>query len=65
MNTFFLDNFINTKELSHLAKEVKRKQLAKTIGEINRLNEIQNNIILKRKTSISDYIQKQLSNKNA
>ncbi len=61
MNTFFLDNFINTKELNHLAKEVKRKQLAKTIGAINRLNEIQNNIILKRQTSITDYIQKKLS----
>ena len=65
MNSFFLDNFIIEKELNHLAREVKRKQLAKTIGAIEKFNQMQNEIIRKERLSISQYIQKQLSNKNA
>ena len=45
MNDLFQDEFMNTKLLSRLAKEVRREQLNKTISEIDYLNELQSHII--------------------
>ena len=45
MNDFFQDEFMNTKLLSRLAKEIRKEQLNKTIGEIDYLNELQSHIV--------------------
>ena len=47
MKTFFQDEFINSKVLSRLAKEIRREQLDSTIAEIGYLNELQSHIISK------------------
>ena len=65
MNTFFLDNFISNRELNYLAKEVKRKQLNKTIYAIGKLNEHQTNIIKEQNLNTSQYFQKKMSERNA
>ncbi len=65
MNTFFLDNFISNRELDHLTKEVKRKQLNKTIYAIGKLNERQTNIIKEQNLNTTKYFQKKLSERNA
>ena len=45
MNDFFQDEFMNTKLLSRLTREIKREQLDKTIGEIDYFNEIQSHML--------------------
>lgn len=45
MNTFFQDEFINSRVLSRLKKEIKREQLDSTIAELNYLNELQSHIV--------------------
>ena len=45
MKTFFQDEFINSKVLLRLAKEVRREQLDSTIDEISYLNELQSHIV--------------------
>ena len=47
MNSFFQDEFINSKVLSRLAKEIRQEQLDLTIAEISYLNELQSHIISK------------------
>ena len=47
MKSFFQDEFINSKVLSRLAKEIRREQLDSTIAEIGYLNELQSHIISK------------------
>lgn len=47
MKSFFQDEFINSKILLRLAKEVRREQLDSTIDEISYLNELQSHIISK------------------
>ena len=47
METFIQDEFINSKILSRLKKEIKREQLNSTIAELNYLNELQSHIISK------------------
>ncbi len=59
MNTFFLDSFINTKELNHLEKEVKRKQLNKTINILSKFNDMQTNIIKKQGIDVAQPFKKQ------
>ena len=62
MNTFFLDNFINTKELNHLEKEVKRKQLNKNICMLSKFNDMQTDIIKKQGINTAQYFQKNQKN---
>ena len=45
MKSFFQDEFINSKVLSRLTKEIKREQLDKTISELSYLNELQSQVI--------------------
>lgn len=45
MDSFFQDEFINSKVLSRLAKEIRREQLDSTIKELGYLNELQSHII--------------------
>jgi hypothetical protein len=45
MKSFFQDEFINSKVLSRLAKEIRQEQLDSTIDEISYLNELQSHII--------------------
>ena len=45
MKTFFQDEFINTKMLSRMTKEIKREALDKAIEELGYLNEIQSHVI--------------------
>ena len=45
MKTFFQDEFINTKVLSRLAKEIRREQLDSAISELGYLNELQSHVI--------------------
>ena len=59
MNTFFLDSFINTKELNHLEKDVKRKQLNKAINILSKFNDMQINIIKKQGIDIAQPFKKQ------
>lgn len=47
MKTFFQDEFINSKVLSRLAKEIRREQLESTITELGYLNELQSHVISK------------------
>ena len=47
MNSFFQDEFINSKVLSRLAKEIRREQLDCAISELGYLNELQSHIISK------------------
>lgn len=47
MKSFFQDEFINSKVLSRLTKEIRREQLESTIDEISYLNELQSHIICK------------------
>ncbi len=47
MKSFFQDEFINTKILSRLAKEIRREQLDSAITELSYLNELQSHIISK------------------
>ena len=45
MKSFFQDEFINSKVLSRLTKEIKREQLDKAIVELSYLNELQSQVI--------------------
>jgi len=45
MKTFFQDEFINSKVLSRLAKEIRREQLDSAISELGYLNELQSHVI--------------------
>jgi len=45
MKTFFQDEFINSKVLSRIAKEIRREQLDSVICELNYLNELQRHVI--------------------
>ena len=45
MKSFFQDEFINSKVLSRLAKEIRREQLDSAISELNYLNELQSHVI--------------------
>ena len=45
MKTFFQDEFINSKVLSRLAKEIRREQLESAICELGYLNELQSHVI--------------------
>lgn len=45
MNTFFQDEYINTKLLSRLAREIRKEQLDSTIVELGYLNEVQSHVI--------------------
>ena len=45
MKTFFQDEFINSKVLSRLAKEIRREQLESAISELGYLNELQSHVI--------------------
>lgn len=47
MKSFFQDEYINSKVLSRLAKEIRREQLNSTIAELGYLNELQSHIISK------------------
>ena len=47
MRTFFQDEFMNSKILSRLAKEIRKEQLDSTIAELNYLNELQSHVISK------------------
>lgn len=45
MKTFFQDEFMNSKVLSRLVKEVKKVQLNSAIDDLGSLNEAQNQVI--------------------
>lgn len=45
METFFEDEFINSKVLSRIREEIMEEQLDKTIDEIGYLNELQNHVL--------------------
>ena len=47
MKSFFQDEFINSKVLSRLAREIRREQLDSTISELSYLNKLQSYIISK------------------
>lgn len=57
MNMFFSDSLINSKELAHLAKEVKKRQLDKTISAIDCLNEMRENTRKKQRLDIFRYFE--------
>ena len=54
MKTFFQDEFINSRLLKRLTKEIRKEQLDKTIDEISNFNEIQI-----RTASKSEYMTKE------
>ena len=47
MKSFFQDEFINSRVLSRLAKEIKKDELDRAIEELGYLNEIQSHVISK------------------
>ena len=47
MKTFFQDEFINSRLLKRVAKEIRKEQLDKTIDEMANFNEIQSRCITK------------------
>ena len=55
MKTFFQDEFINSRLLKRLTKEIRKEQLDKTIDEISNFNEIQI-----RTASKSEYMTKEV-----
>ena len=45
MKSFFQDEFINSKILSRLTKEIKKDELDRAIEELGYINEIQSHVI--------------------
>lgn len=53
MKSFFQDNYINTKILTRLTREIKTQQLKETINELAYLNELQSKIISNQNIDVS------------
>ncbi|MBQ8636206.1 hypothetical protein IJ425_08660 [bacterium] len=45
MKTFFQDEYINTKILSRLTREIRKNELDRTIEELGSLNKIQSKVL--------------------
>ena len=45
MKTFFQDEFINSKVLLRLAREIERDELDRAIEELGHLNEVQSHVL--------------------